>query len=99
MREIDQQFKIHIDSKVTQTMGLIAADLDGEKVMMSVEQGKYYGLDSIGSRIWDLITQPISVREVVKVLIKEYEVNEKKCQEEVSSFFNKLYEKGLISLA
>lgn len=95
---MNQQLKILLDSKVVQTSGLIAADMDGEKVMMSIEQGKYYGLDAIGSSIWELIAKPVTVQEIVEVLIREYDVSEKQCQKEVNIFLNKMYQEGLISL-
>ncbi|MFX4263226.1 lasso peptide biosynthesis PqqD family chaperone [Pelotomaculum propionicicum] len=86
------------DSVVTHAAGLVAADLDHKKVMMSIESGKYYGLDSIGSRIWELIGKQHTVRELVLELVKEYDVDEVTCRRDLLAFLNKLNDQGLIDI-
>lgn len=90
--------KIGVDTVVSQAAGLVAADMDGEKVMLNIEKGKYYGLDLIGSRIWVLLEKPQSAREMVDVLLKEYNVDEKTCRHDVLKYLNKLYDQGLIDI-
>ena len=41
----------------------VAVEVDRTVVMMSVEQGKYFGLEGTGPRIWALLERPRSVRE------------------------------------
>lgn len=83
---------------VAQVIGLVVADIDDEKVMLSIETGKYYGLDSIGSRIWELIEQPNTVCNVVKVLLTEYEVDDRVCTNDVMAFLHKLYAQGMVDI-
>ena len=90
--------KIEIDATITQVAGLITADMDGEKVMLNIENGKYFGLDTIGSRIWELIEKPHIIREVVAELLREYDVEEEICQNEVLTFLDKLYAQGLVNI-
>ncbi|MEM5769790.1 MAG: lasso peptide biosynthesis PqqD family chaperone [Bacillota bacterium] len=91
--------EIGVDTVVVQNPGLVAADMDGEKVMLNIEKGKYYGLDAIGSRIWELIEQPHTVQEVVEALLKEYDVEEATCRQDVLEYLNTLHEQGLVELA
>ncbi|SMC98173.1 lasso peptide biosynthesis PqqD family chaperone [Sporomusa malonica] len=86
------------DTIVVQAPGLIAADMDGETVMLNIEKGTYFGLDGIGSRIWELIEKPHTVRMVVVGLLKEYDVEEKTCQDDVLTFLNQLFAQGLIQI-
>lgn len=67
--------------------------------MMSIEQGEYYGLGQIGSKIWLLIEQPKKVKELIKLLTEKYDVEDKQCQHDVCSFLTQLHEKGLIVCA
>ena len=60
---------------VAQIEELVSSDLDGETVMMSIENGKYYGMDAIGSRVWALIKQPCSVSELCDILLTEFNVD------------------------
>ena len=87
------------DTVVSHAAGLVASDLDEKKVMMNIESGKYFGLDSIGSRIWELIEKPHTVRELVLELLKEYDVEENACRHDVLAFISKLYDQGLIDIA
>ena len=43
--------KITTNTIISQIEEIVASDIDGETVMMSIENGEYYGLDDIGSRI------------------------------------------------
>lgn len=91
--------EIGLNSMVSQSAGLVAADMDGQKVMLNIDKGKYYGLDDIGSRIWELVEKPRTVRELVAVLLKEYDVEDETCQRDVLAFLNKLHTQGLIAVA
>ncbi len=75
---------------------LISTDVDGEKVMMSIENGEYFGLDSVGSRIWELIENPIKVEVLVNLLIDEFDVSKEQCEVDTLEFLNELMEKKLL---
>jgi hypothetical protein len=90
--------EIGIDTIVSQAAGLVAADMDGEKVMLNIEKGKYYGLDVIGSRIWELLEKPRVVRELLSLLLKEFDVEDETCQHDVLVFLSKLYDMGLVDI-
>ena len=87
-----------LDNTVAQRKGFVVADVDGEKVMLSIEKGKYFGLNSMGSRIWEMLEKPITVREMVAALVIEYDVEEKTCRQDVQTFLNKLYTQELDEL-
>lgn len=71
-------------------------ELDGEVVMMSLEKGEYYGLNNIGSRIWELLSKPLSIRELAEKLVAEYQVNIDQCIEDIRPFIDELVQKGLV---
>ena len=50
--------------------------------MMSVEAGRYFSLNSSGSRIWQLIEQPALVADIVATLEREFDVEPERCQAE-----------------
>lgn len=90
--------RVNSASIITRNEGLITADMDGEKVMLHIENGKYYALDSISSRIWELIEQPQSIACLVEALIKEYAVTRQQCQDDIIAFLQELYSQELIRL-
>ncbi|WP_064091677.1 lasso peptide biosynthesis PqqD family chaperone [Rossellomorea aquimaris] len=76
----------------------IVSDMDGEKVMLSIHNGKYYNLGEMGGVIWEQLENPISVERLIANLINEYEVEQDVCQEQVFSFLNLLKEENLINV-
>jgi hypothetical protein len=90
--------RLSLDSIVIQSEGNIVSDMNGEKVMMSIQKGKYYNLGSVGGSIWEGIQSQISVGELIKALVNEYEVDYSDCQEQVMSFLGLLYKEDLIKV-
>jgi hypothetical protein len=91
--------KIQMDTIVVQKIEIDAVDMDGEKVMMNLDKGKYYGLNSIGSHIWEIIKSPLSVESVILKLLAEYDIDEKTCKESVMTFLERMYKEGLICIS
>lgn len=85
-------------SIVIQKVGLDATNMDGEIVMMDINRGKYYCFNEVGSRIWELIEKQISVRELISILLGEFEVDEKVCKDAVLNFLNGIHKEELITV-
>lgn len=89
---------ISTESIVGQIEDIVAGDIDDEKVMMSVEKGQYYGLDPVGSRVWELIEKPVKVTELIDALILKYEVDRETCERDVLAFLEELHEGGILQV-
>jgi len=83
---------------VTQSPGNIVSDMAGEKVMMSIENSKYYNLGEIGGYIWDLIKLPVLMEEVIARLTAEYEISKQECELQVFAFMESLVNEGLVQI-
>lgn len=88
--------EISKDSIIKQTDDIVASEIDGETVMMSIENGQYYGLDLIGSHIWDLIKSPIKVSDLINTLLEKYDVDGDTCQRDVLAFLNDLNQDNIL---
>jgi hypothetical protein len=75
---------------------ILTSDLDGEKVMMSIRFGEYYGLGKTGSFIWDQLENPVKIKDLIDAITKKYEVDKEKCEEDIIPFLNDLLDKELI---
>jgi hypothetical protein len=89
---------IRLNSTVKWADDLVSCDLDGETALMSVENGKYYALDPIGSRIWALLEQAWPVSDLCALLLEEFEVEPSQCEHDVLSFLNGLAQDNLIKV-
>lgn len=90
--------KILLDSIVVQSPGNIISDMDGETVMMSIDNGKYYNLGVIGGYIWNIIKTPISINNLISKLTNEFDVEIIECQKEVIPFLELLLKEKLIMI-
>lgn len=76
----------------------VAAEIDGDLVMMNIGQGEYYGITGVGSRIWELLATPATVADIVRVICTEYDVEEAQCQADTQAFVEELIKLGLASV-
>ncbi|MGG1166124.1 MULTISPECIES: lasso peptide biosynthesis PqqD family chaperone [Bacillus cereus group] len=90
--------RISLECQIVQSEENIVSDMDGEKVMLNVQKGKYYNLGETGGEIWELIKTPIMVTELVSTLLSKYNIERKDCEEQVLSFLECLFQEGLIQI-
>jgi hypothetical protein len=84
---------------ITRSEGLVEAEIDGELVMMSIDKGDYYGLDSIACRVWQLLEQPQPVSKITSQLLGEYDVAAEQCEADIGAFIREMAEHGIVTLA
>ena len=84
---------------VCQARDLVTSDIDGEIVMMSVENGKYYGMDTIGTDIWQMMENPVKISDLIDTLVEKYDVDKSTCKSDVLLFLKDLNEDGIIRIS
>ena len=77
---------------------LLTTVVDDELVGMSVEQGACYGLNGVGTRIWDMLAEPRSIDSLCDELTREYEVERAQCLSEVVDLLEELRSEGLLAV-
>ena len=76
-----------------------SCDVDGEAVMLSINSGRYYGTNPVGTHIWKLLERPQTLDRLCTQLLKEFDVAPDLCRREVSAFLHDLKAEGLIAIA
>ena len=51
-------------------------EVEGEAVLLAVASGSYFGLDQVGTRIWQLLSADGDVATVKRQLLDEYDVDD-----------------------
>lgn len=64
---------ISLDDSFAISRQAVFRDLDGEGVILDMGSGKYFGLNSVGARIWQLVEQHGGLRLVLDDLCREYD--------------------------
>lgn len=91
-------------AQISRTSTLVAAkdqvscDLAGEAVILNLKSGMYYGLDSVGARIWNLIQEPKTVSAVLDTLLEEYDVEPDRCESDLFILLNDLAGRDLLEI-
>lgn len=78
---------------------LVAAEMDGDLVMMSIERGEYFGVGGAGPRVWELLEQPVTLEQIAATLCAEFEVEAAVCRQDLLNFAQELLGLGLVRLA
>jgi hypothetical protein len=84
-------------SQVQRSKDQLAATVDREVVILSIERGSYYGLDDIGSEIWELIEKPVAVGALCDALTTKYDADRMTVERDVLALLEKLLAEGLIT--
>lgn len=74
------------------------SDLAQEAVILSLKNGRYYGVNQVGSAIWSIIQQPMTVPDIESFLMNEYDVDEETCSTEVASFLETMMREELVDV-
>ena len=96
--KVKRDLRINLDTIINKNLEIEDTDLDGEKVMMNLERGEYFMMNEVGSRIWEIISKPINVKNIIETLRSEYEVDEETCKCTVIDFLTGLNHAKLISI-
>lgn len=67
-----------------------------EAVMMSIEAGRYYGLNAVGARIWELLEKPQTIQQLCAQISTEFDVDAQTCQIAVEEFTRDLIDNGIV---
>lgn len=88
--------KITDKTLIKRKADIVFSKMDNEVVMLSIEKGEYYGLDEIGTRIWEVIEHEISFLSLIDLLKDEFDVAEDICKKDTMSFLAELNKKNLL---
>lgn len=89
-----------LSSHVNIPDGILFHVLEDEVVLLNLNTGLYFGLNRMGTRIWQLLhVEPSrSLREVVDILVDEYVTTERRCTKELLALVALLEEKELLEV-
>jgi hypothetical protein len=87
---------VTLADRLTVHPSVISRELAGETVLLNLESGVYYGLDSVGTRVWQLLQQDKTLADVCLVMVEEYNAPADVLQNDISTLVHELCEKQLL---
>ena len=85
--------------RIVRSTQVIATEVDGEIVLISIEDGKYFGLDSVGSEIWRRLEAPKRVDALCDELKAHFEGDPDTIEREALMFLDRLSDSKLLLAA
>ena len=75
----------------------IAAEIDDEIVALSIEHGICYGMNRVGSRIWNLLAKPMRISDLCASAACRVPGRSEVCERQVLDLLEELRAEGLIT--
>ena len=86
------------DTVVVRALDSLSAAVGNETVLMNVRDGKYVGLDPIGSAIWNNLENPVSIAVLCSSLHAVYAAEPEALRKDVEAFLEKMCALNLIAV-
>lgn len=87
---------LSVHSIVVASPNQVSCPLGDESAILSLGNTVYYGLNSVGTRVWNLLQKPRSIGELRDALVDEYDVEEERCEHDLLELLEQMSAEGLI---
>lgn len=78
---------------------VLSRTVKGEDLILSLNKGEYFGLEEVGSLIWQKVRETCSIEEIVTAVVDEFDVQRPKAEEDTLSLLKALQAEGLVKIA
>jgi hypothetical protein len=86
------------DWVVARRDGLLVAELDDELMGLHEEAGTCYGFNATASCVWKAIERPRTFSQLRAELMRQFEVDDVRCDKELRKILLEFEAKGLVAL-
>ena len=73
-------------------------DMSGQAVLLDLASGIYFGLNEVGTRLWELLAQDSSLDSAADTLEREFEVSPEVLRADVNRLLEEMQTKGLLRI-
>jgi hypothetical protein len=91
--------EISFTQKVAATPDTLINVIEGESVLLNLKNEQYYGLDEVGTSMWQALTTKDSIQAAYNALLDEYAVEPETLRRDLEDLLGKLTEQGLVEIS
>lgn len=88
---------MNLSDKLEISANVVAREVGGETMLLDLVSGTYFGLDAVGSRVWQALEDGGSLTEACDRVAQDYDVNRDHLESDVLALVGRLLEQGLVS--
>ena len=90
---------IPFDVRVSMAAEVLVQDVAGESVLLNLKSERYFGLDDMGTNMWQTLTTEASIQATYDKLLEEYDVEADQLRRDLSDLVENLVAHGLVEVA
>jgi hypothetical protein len=89
---------VSFDSRISIPSGVLVSEVGLESVFLNLKSESYFGLDEIGTRMWNLLTRSPSIQAAYDTLLQEYDIDEAQLHSDLDELIQMLLANGLVEI-
>lgn len=86
---------MNLNQKIIFSETVATQEVDDEIIILDTNTENYFGLNKIGSAIWQVIKEKQVLNEVFETLLERYDVEAEVLMADLTAFVEKLLKSGL----
>lgn len=87
---------MNLSGKVTIPSHVMARQVGDETVILDLASGTYFGLNPVGARIWQLVSEGKTIGRVLESVLAEFEVTAAEAERDLDNLLSELRSRELI---
>ncbi len=86
------------DTVMRKDASFMGGEMGNETVMMDMNTGDYFGLNEVGTEIWNLIVQPTQVSAIRDHLMGIYTIDQQSCEAKTLEYLQELANENMVEV-
>jgi hypothetical protein len=82
----------------SQSEHVVACDLDGGKALLDLRESQYYKLNPTAALVWDKISVPSTLDDIVEMITERFEVDVDRCRADITSIIKRFHDSDMIEV-
>jgi hypothetical protein len=89
---------ISFQAQISVPKQVLVRTFQNESVLLNLDSECYHGLDDVGTRMWQALSQSVNIQAAYESLLPEYEVDGATLQKDLETFIENMVERGLLEV-
>lgn len=99
MVDSNRVMKFSSEQKISAAPNVFAQDLAGESILLNLQTEQYFGLDDVGTQIWQTLLENNSIQNAINALLAEYDVEPTRLHQDVENLIEELLANELVEVS
>jgi hypothetical protein len=89
---------MNVNQIISLSPDVISQEVSGETVLLDLKSENYFGLDAVGTRIWQLVRDNGDVQVILETILDEFDADEARIRRDLEALLSEIADLGLITV-